>query len=919
MQLPPIVIPSVSPPPRRQSVPLVAALVPVGAGFVLWAVTGSLYSLCFAALGPLMLVASLLDGARSRRRAIRRHAAEAADAWRSAEEELSRRHEEERRALRERYPDAAGCLTQPPLRGPDGPDAATELVIGSGAGSSALRSTGGDDEAARDFQRRCATIDGVPIRVPIGGGVAVRGPRPIADAVLRALAVQLTCRFRPRHLVLIGETETWALPRVGHASRPGAFRLALSRRGRTRPDVDAVLWALAPDDDVPAGITTVLDVTEPSVAILRTPEGTTAVAVEGLSSEQAASAEILHDEDDDVPSVPDSLALKDVVDSREESAGLPASLGRGVGGDVEVDIVADGPHAIVTGTTGTGKSELLVTWVTAMARRAGPDRVSFVLADFKGGTAFDPLRELPQVAAVITDLDEEGARRGVSSLTAELRRREAVLAAAGARDVAGTDLPRLVIVVDEFAALLQEHPDLGAVFTDIAARGRALGMHLIVGTQRAAGVIRDALAANCPLRLSLRVSDPADSRLVLGTQDAAELPGGPSSRGLVLVRRPQDTEPVLLRGARTAGSDIAAAARRFADAPLPASPWLPSLPPVLPLAELRRRVPAGAVVLGIADEPQRQSQPLELMRLGTDRGLALIGGPGSGRTSALRMLSAQHADAVWIPQDAEEAWDTVEEIASRRSTPTLVLCDDLDAQLGDLPAEYAAHLSQRWEQLLRSAQGTTFAVTSSRATGVVGRLLDALPRRALLRIPSRIDHLAAGGDAEGYVRDRLPGRARLDGREVQLAWAAPERLRSARTGRGRRDVRRRSPEWAPTRSLTAVVAPPAAETLAAFALAYPECEVTAAEERMPARAAGAGAAARIVIGDADAWHRCWSLWQQVRTDGEVLVRAEGGGDLRQLVGVRELPPFARLHAARAWSVVAGGSPRRVIVAALRRP
>src|SRR5690606_29972212 len=122
------------------------------------------------------------------------------------------------------------------------------------------------------------------------------------------------------------------------------------------------------------------------------------------------------------------------------------------------------------------------------------EQVVFVLADFKGGTAFEPLRELAQVAAVITDLDDEGARRGVSSLTAELRRREAVLAAAGARDIgdSAVRMPRLIIVVDEFAALLQEHPDLGAVFTDLAARGRALGMHLILGTQRASGVIREA-------------------------------------------------------------------------------------------------------------------------------------------------------------------------------------------------------------------------------------------------------------------------------------------------------------------------------------------------------------------------------------------------------------------------------------------
>src|SRR5690606_25871109 len=121
-------------------------------------------------------------------------------------------------------------------------------------------------------------------------------------------------------------------------------------------------------------------------------------------------------------------------------------------------------------------------------------------------------------------LDGDGARRGVTSLRAEMRHREEVLARAGAREIGdpALRLARLVIVVDEFAALLAEHPELGDVFIDIAARGRALGMHLVLGTQRAAGVVREALAANCPLRLSLRVADAADSRAVVGVADAAE-------------------------------------------------------------------------------------------------------------------------------------------------------------------------------------------------------------------------------------------------------------------------------------------------------------------------------------------------------------------------------------------------------------
>ncbi|WP_256934954.1 FtsK/SpoIIIE domain-containing protein, partial [Microbacterium sp. BF1] len=292
-----------------------------------------------------------------------------------------------------------------------------------------------------------------------------------------------------------------------------------------------MIWLASVEEDVPEGITTVIDIIEPRRGTLRTPNGLIAIAVECLSFAQAGAvgAELAH-RGDEVDVLPDAASLSELAQP-QDADGLAATIGRGERGSITVDIVGDGPHAIVTGMTGTGKSELLVSWVTAIASVNGPDRVTFVLADFKGGTAFEPLRALRQVVAVITDLDEEGARRGVSSLTAELRRREAVLAAAGVRDVRDVSMPRLVIVVDEFAALLSEHPDLGAVFTDIAARGRALGMHLIIGTQRASGVIRDALAANCPLRISLRVGDVADSRLMIGTDAAAMLAGDASARG----------------------------------------------------------------------------------------------------------------------------------------------------------------------------------------------------------------------------------------------------------------------------------------------------------------------------------------------------------------------------------------------------
>ncbi|WAA67565.1 FtsK/SpoIIIE domain-containing protein [Microbacterium oxydans] len=909
METLPIVLPAAPAPSRRASLPFLAAVVPIVSGFALWMITGSVFALCFAALGPLMICASFLDAARSRRRERRQTEAQMEREWTAAEEELLRRQREEREALWLRLPDAAAALVQPPLRNARPPDSTTPVVVGAGSTTSGIRCGGADDPRGRSFRERCGTLTEAPITVPLGGGICLRGARPLVVAAARALVVQLSMRFGAAQLSLVGaEVIAVGLGALPHAARArrGGFRLAVCSPESDRLEADALIWLTSTDAEVPEGVTTVIDIGEPARARLRTPQGAAVIAVECLSGSQAGLiARDLAEREEHVDTLPDTVAL-DELEQPHADEGLAAAIGRGERGAIVVDIVEDGPHAIVTGTTGTGKSELLVSWVAAIAAQHGPDRVTFVLADFKGGTAFEPLRELRQVAAVITDLDEDGARRGVSSLTAELRRREGVLAAAGARDVRDVAMPRLVIVVDEFAALLAEHPDLGAVFTDVAARGRALGMHLILGTQRAAGVVRDALAANCPLRISLRVGDAADSRLMIGTDAASELPGGTESRGVGLVRRPADAEPIALRIALTGAADLRRIGMRWATEPRPRSPWLPALPTRLPLADLLADLdaPPDAVVLGRADDPVHQSQPLEVMSCGGDRGILFLGAPGSGRTAALRALAVQRPEAYWMPEDPEEAWDLVETWArGGERLPELVLCDDVDALFALLPPEYGQPFAQRWEQILRTSTGTSFALTAARAAGSLGRALEALPRRALLRMPSRVEHLAAGGEAATFVRDRVPGRARIGDHDVQIAWTDADAFVRG-TGSG-------PPAWEPSSARTAVVTAGAVDVAARLRDAYPGFDVVlaSAEPHIPSRAG-------ILVADAETWQRNWSVWQRIRAEGEVLIRAEHPADLRQLAGVRELPPYARPHAGRAWSVRGAESPRRVILAEL---
>src|SRR5581483_7758995 len=142
-----------------------------------------------------------------------------------------------------------------------------------------------------------------------------------------------------------------------------------------------------------------------------------------------------------------------------------------------------------------------------------PDRIAFVLLDFKGGAAFHALARVPHVCGVLTDLDVASAQRAVDSLRAELQRRERLLAAAGAGDIQEWQreprpeaLPRLVIVVDEYAALADAMADLTSSLVSIAQRGRSLGLHLVLATQRPSGVVSSDIRANVTLRIALRTS-----------------------------------------------------------------------------------------------------------------------------------------------------------------------------------------------------------------------------------------------------------------------------------------------------------------------------------------------------------------------------------------------------------------------------
>ena len=375
------------------------------------------------------------------------------------------------------------------------------------------------------------------------------------------------------------------------------------------------------------------------------------------------------------------------------AAGLRGVIGVTTEGPYAIDLRADGPHALVGGTTGSGKSELLQTLIASLAVSVPPDRLAFLLVDYKGGAAFKDCRQLPHSAGMVTDLDEHEVHRALVSLEAELKRREEVLRAAGAKDLLelerrapATAPPSLVIVVDEFATLAREVPAFVEGIVDVAQRGRSLGVHVVLATQRPSGAVTDNIRANTELRIALRVAGVAESEDVINAPDAARLPrsvpgralartgpselrlfqaayvGGRTARARpdrgVVVRDLRFGVPVAPRAThpgedseREAVTDLVVlveAAREAAERQavrLPAAPWLPALPDLVAPAEAEDLAgPAAArdssVALGIVDEPRRQRRTAAVVDLARDGNLLVYGGTGAGKTTVLRTFAA---------------------------------------------------------------------------------------------------------------------------------------------------------------------------------------------------------------------------------------------------------------------------------------
>ncbi|GGL28536.1 hypothetical protein GCM10012283_08440 [Phycicoccus endophyticus] len=676
-------------PPTRTRVPWVAALapVPVVAGL---AVFLGPHVLAFAVLGPVVLLATALSDRIGRRRRHRRECAQHEVAMAAHEKRVAAALAHEAAREQAACPDPHAVLSRAERRGPGLWSAGCDPTVRLGLGSRPSACTVVDAQGHADRPG----LHGVPVTVALPGTLlAFVGPSEVTDRALAAVVGQLVTAWPPSALSvhLAGaDAPGWAwlslLPHHGAAaSRPllvapdAAAAGASQRLAAVAAEGGLVLAAARHREALPPHALAV-DVGGGPAAVAGPPG--TSVVVDGVGpawcDRLARALAPLRSCGPGTRPLPSEVSLGELLGLRSDDAGWlrarwaaaagpTATVGVGPSGPLVVDLRTDGPHVLVGGTTGSGKSEFLRTLVTGLALDSPPEELTLLLVDFKGGAAFGPCAGLPHVVGLVTDLDDRLVRRVLRALEAELRRREELLARLGAADLEAAArrwpsdepaLPRLVVVVDELRALVDEHPDALTALVRIAAQGRSLGLHLVLATQRPAGTVTAQVQANVNLRIAFRVRDRSDAVHVVEDERAALLPADVPGRGVArggdgvltefqaaLATPAPSAEPqvIVLPASRDAVlgpagadhaeglADLVRLLRQVHTGPAPRRPWLPPLASRL----TGDGCPPGTVAL--VDDPDRQrvrhlawSEQTPLWRV--------VGPARSGRTQALRSL-----------------------------------------------------------------------------------------------------------------------------------------------------------------------------------------------------------------------------------------------------------------------------------------
>lgn len=720
--------PAAPEPPQTSPPPVLSWTLPLLVSLALAVVLRMPMFLLFGLMAPAMMLGSHFGDRRAQRkhhaRACTRHIEEVAGQRRA----LQRAIQAEVAQLRELHPDLAAWSStvrerpSHPLWAGRAPE--DDLTVRLGRGSCATSVTR-DGEAV--------TAPSGPILLHWTGTVGVVGPPALVRALARGLALQVLLD-QPPHVLHLGPVSaptrrlrewdwlTWSPhrdprgqphslsiedrlddedPPPGHP--PAGYVLRIARSRQALGWVDHVVVVLD-------ATTACLDGGDQGPALAFAPD----LLSRSLAARLVRRIAPLRTDAPDVGAgrPPSAVRLDEVLDGTPDARSIQrrwtasprsteSNLGLNASGVVSVDLAADGPHALVAGTTGAGKSELLRTLVTTLALGNRPDEVVFVLVDYKGGAAFADCARLPHCVGMVTDLDPHLADRALTSLGAELTRRERLLAGAGAQDLESyqrspgrTPIPRLVIVIDEFRALAEELPAFVPGLVRIAALGRSLGVHLVLATQRPAGIVSADVRANVNLRIALRLRDTHDSLDVLDSPEAAHLPEGVPGRALLRTGTdpPREVQVARVAGPRDRSSpsvqvrqvtdlwDVGAppsgpeggvrgcdptsastedddllvrlvqatceASTRMEITP-PPSPWLAPLPDRVTVSALGGSPPpaAYAVPWGLLDLPGQQRQVTAWWQPVTDGHFAVVGSPRSGATTVLRTLATGLLDA----------------------------------------------------------------------------------------------------------------------------------------------------------------------------------------------------------------------------------------------------------------------------------
>ena len=557
-----------------------------------------------------------------------------------------------------------------------------------------------------------------------GGGqrrLVAAGPQAVSDLLNALLAESTNAPATAPYAALggprppEGRTTLYLVDGEELLTRPGSpARQLLDGAGGPAA---GIVVASSPDR-LPSVCSEVVVVSELAEATVRRPQdggAPSAVRPAGLPADlaRACAMSLARLED---PEVHDEAALPDLVRlgalfgvdewspaavaanwaANRGGSSLRAPIGMAGDGAFALDLDRHGPHGLIGGTTGSGKSELLKTLVAALAATYPPSELTFGLVDFKGGSTFVELARLPHTVGMASDLDLSLAKRALRCLRAELVHRELVFDQAGVKDLSelaerramgdpmasqAEALPRLVVIIDEFAAMTKELSEEIGALADLTARGRSLGVHLLLATQKPSTAVNAEIRANTRLRICLQVEDRQDSLDVVGTGEAAEIDhkgrgyfrvgqgevvpiqtgwstgplGGSERAAAELVPFLFQAAPVALPEApRAVGTTelqalIAAIAAAFAGSGegAPRAPWPPALPARLTLQELAAVPPdlsraPDDIYFALADDPDRQTRyPVGWpMRNGN---LLVYGVLGSGTTTALASVALAFA------------------------------------------------------------------------------------------------------------------------------------------------------------------------------------------------------------------------------------------------------------------------------------